>query len=63
MNGLITRIFVIFGSMLILSSCASVSKKFTPQVKANIGIFADQTISVTTLSVKFPFNRFRVSVS
>ncbi len=56
MNGRIARLFVLLSAILILSSCASVSKKFTPQTKANIGIFADQTISMLSDS-DFGFTR------
>jgi hypothetical protein len=47
------------GTLLLLCACASVktvSQKFTPHTKANVGIFADQTISMLSDS-DFGFSR------
>jgi len=56
MNRFIPRVLVILSTILILSSCASASKKFTAQTKVNIGFFADQTIAVLSDS-DFGFTR------
>ena len=52
-------VFVMVCVTLLLSGCASmssVSKKFTAQQKANMGIFADHTISMLD-DADFGFDR------
>lgn len=59
MKRIIIIVLVLLGAVFFLSSCASmtsVSKKFTPQTKANVGIFADQTISMLS-DADFGFSR------
>jgi hypothetical protein len=59
MNKPIYWVFITLSAVFLLSSCAtmtSVSQKFTPQTKANIGIFADQTISMLS-DANFGFAR------
>ena len=43
-------------AVLQASSCANMSKKFTAQTKANISLFADQTIAILS-NADFSFNR------
>ena len=47
---------IIVCSILLLSGCASMSKKFTGQQKANMGIFADHTIAMLD-DADFGFDR------
>jgi hypothetical protein len=59
MNGHIARLVVLLSAISILSSCAAITsttKKFTPQTAANMGIFADQTISMLS-DADFGFTR------
>jgi len=52
-------VLIMTGALFGLCSCStytSVSKKLTPQTKANIGIFADQTISMLS-EADFGFTR------
>lgn len=59
MNRAIFKLSMAMAMVVLLSSCASVksvSTKFTPQTKANIGIFADQTISMLR-EADFGFSR------
>ncbi|MBW2612738.1 MAG: hypothetical protein JRE12_10320, partial [Deltaproteobacteria bacterium] len=48
--------FVIVCATMLLAGCASMSKKFTAQQKANMGIFADQTITMLS-EADFGFGR------
>lgn len=49
-------IFLLLCIIPLLASCASISQKFTPKQKANIGIFADQTINMLS-EADFGFSR------
>lgn len=56
MNKHVRTILIILCSFWLLTGCASMSKKFTAQQKANIGIFADHTISMLD-NADFGFDR------
>jgi len=56
MNKHVQTILIILCSFWLLTGCASMSKKFTGQQKANIGIFADHTISMLD-DADFGFDR------
>ena len=56
MNKHVQTILIILCSFWLLTGCASMSKKFTGQQKANLGIFADQTISMLD-DADFGFDR------
>ena len=46
MHTALVRLFVLAIMVPAISSCAATSKKFSSQTKANIGFFADHTISM-----------------
>lgn len=50
------KLFILMCVVLLLSACAGLTSKFVPQVKENVGVFADTTLTLLS-SLELAFDR------